>query len=121
MRTVHQLRESEASDETLLLGDDPPGHGGAGRLHDGLAEEVPGERRQQVEADTAGPGRLSHQGDVVGVPAELGDVVLHPLHGHQLVEHPGVARSVLGVEIEEAEGGDSVLDTNSWNGTTVSR
>ena len=54
VRTVHQLRQSETSDETLLLGDHPPGHGGAGGLHDGLAEEVPGEGRQQVETDTAG-------------------------------------------------------------------
>ena len=113
--TVHQLRQSQAPHETLLLGDDAPGHGGAGGLHDGLAEEVPRQRRQEVQTDAAGSSRLSHQGDVVGVTTELGDVVLHPLHGHQLVEHAGIARDVLRVEVEEAEGGDPVLDAHGWN------
>ena len=75
---------------------------------------MPGERGEEVQAHTARPGALPHQGDLARVPAECGDVVLHPLHGHQLVKHPGVPGNILRVEIEEAERGDSVLYSNTW-------
>ena len=55
VRTVQVLGQSQTPPQSLLLADDSPGRQGAGRLHDGLTEEVPGERRQQVETDTAGP------------------------------------------------------------------
>ena len=113
MRTLHELGQPESPEERLLLGDDAPGDGGGGWLHDGLGEQVPGERGEEVEADAARPGALPHQGDLARVPAERRDVVFHPLHGHQLVEHPGVAGDVFRVEIEEAERGDAILNSNT--------
>ena len=117
MRTLHELGQPEAPEEALLLGDDAPGDGGGGRLHDGLGEEVTRERGQEMQADTACSGALPHQGDLARVPPERRDIVLDPLHGHQLVEHAGVPGHVLRVEIEEAERGDSVLYSNTWTGT----
>ena len=113
MGTFHEFCQPEASEERLLLGDDTPGDGGGCGLHDGLGEQVPGERGEEVQADTARPGALPHQGDLARIPAECGDVVLHPLHGHQLVKHPSVPGHILCVKIEEAERGNSVLYSNT--------
>ena len=117
MGTLHELGQPEAPEEALLLRDDPPRDGGGGRLHDGLGEEVTRQRREEMQAHTTRPGALPHQGDLARVPPERRDVVLDPLHGHQLVEHAGIAGHVLRVEIEEAERGDSVLYSNTWTGT----
>ena len=38
--TLHELGQPEAPEEGLLLGDDAPGNGGGGRLHDGLWDSV---------------------------------------------------------------------------------
>ena len=114
MGTLHELGQPEAPEEGLLLGDDAPGDRGGGRLHDGLGEQVPGQGRQEVQAHTARPRALPHQGDLARVASERGDVVLHPLHGHQLVEHAGVAGNILRVEIEKAKRGHSVLYSHTW-------
>ena len=113
MGTLHELGESEAPEQGLLLGDDAPGHGGAGRLHDGLAEQVSGERGQEVQTDAAGPCTLPHQRDVGGVATEGGNVILDPLHGHQLVKHARIAGSILRVKIEKSQRGHAILNSNS--------
>ena len=67
-----------------------------------------------MEADTAGSRGLPHQGDVGGVAPEGGDVILDPLHRHQLVEHSRITRNIFGVKIQESKRCHSVLDTNTW-------
>lgn len=78
-------------------------------LHDGLVEQVPAERRQQVQRHGHGAGGLAEQRHVVRVAAEQPDVVVHPLQRHQLVEQARVPGHVLRVEVQEPEGRDAVL------------
>ena len=87
-----------------------PRHVGRAALHDGARELGAAERRQEVEADAHRAGTLAEQRHVVRVAAEVADVLLHPLHAHQLVEQPRVARRARVVEREEAERADAVAD-----------
>ena len=72
--TLHELGQPEPPHEGLLLGDDAPGHRGRRRLHDGLAEEVAGQRGEQVQAHAARPGTLAHQRDVVRVALDQSEL-----------------------------------------------
>ena len=76
---------------------------------------VPGQGGQEMEADTAGSSTLPHQGDIVRIATKLGNVVLDPLDCHQLVKHTGVTGNILGSEVEEGQGGHSVLNPNHDN------
>ena len=54
-------------------------------------------------------GALAEERHVVGITAEGGDVVVHPLQGHHLVEETGVAGHVRRAEVQEAEAGHAIL------------
>ena len=74
----------------------PPGQGEAGEQprpahHHGPAEQPPVILVQAHILHRDGPGALAHNGDVVAVAAEVGDVLLHPPDGRQLVVQAEVA------------------------------
>lgn len=57
---------------------------------------------QREEAGGCTAGRLSHDGDPVGVTPEVPDIVPDPLEGRDLVQQAHVARSLFGVQAHEA-------------------
>ena len=46
---------------------------------------------QEVEPDAHSTSALSEEGHSVGIPSEVADVILHPLHGHLLIVQTIVA------------------------------
>ena len=56
------------------------------------------------------PSRLSHYGDVAVVPSKGSDVLLDPLQGQDLVVEAHVARDLVALQGEEAEGAQAIVD-----------
>ncbi len=79
--------------EGLHLGD-AEARPGAGLRHRAL-EQALGLRRARQGGHHAGAGRLAHDGDLVRITAELGDVGLDPLQDRDGVHQGIVARSVV--------------------------
>ena len=65
-------------------------------LDDGSLEQPIGQRRGEVGVDAQAARRLAEDRDPVRVPAEPGDVVLHPLQRQLLVHQAVVARAAVG-------------------------
>ena len=61
-------------------------------LQDGAAKGAGRRRHEEERGDRTRPGRLPEHGDVVRVPAEAGDVLLHPAQRRELIEE----RTVVG-------------------------
>jgi hypothetical protein len=59
---------------------------GRSALDDGLVEQAFGRRHGHQHADFRAAARFPEDGDVVGITAELGDVVSHPFKGRNDVE-----------------------------------
>ena len=73
-------------------------------------------------AATAG---LAEDGDSSGVTAEIGDVVTHPLEGHNNIEHPDSARIrvllAVSSEIEVPEDSQTMIHTDHDNVAAASQ
>ena len=65
-------------------------------LHDRPLEQTPGALGDEVSEHGQAAGRLTGDGDVVRVAAELADVALHPPQRGLLVHQPVVARRATG-------------------------
>jgi len=52
-----------------------------------LVKQSPGERRHEVVEAGHGTGRLAHDGDVVLVAAERGNVTINPFQSQDLIVH----------------------------------
>jgi hypothetical protein len=80
-------------------------------LRDGLRKQPNGKRHRQQRRHAHRAGRLARHRDPRRVPAEQGDVVLHPPQRGQLVEQPEVHDAV--VEEQESLGGQPVVDAHA--------
>jgi len=52
---------------------------------------------------------LAEERHVIGIAAERGDIVAHPLQSHHLVEEASVTGHVGRAEVQEAETGHAIL------------
>jgi len=78
-------------------------------LQDCPAEQPLRAGHGEQHADAHRTGRLTEDGDVGGVAAERGDVLLHPLQGGDLVEQTQVGVAVAVAEVEEALGTETIV------------
>mmetsp|Transcript_56003 Transcript_56003/g.114018 ORF Transcript_56003/g.114018 Transcript_56003/m.114018 type:complete len:265 (+) Transcript_56003:790-1584(+) len=81
-------------------------------LHDQLAEQALARGRHQVQATTHGASRFAPQRHTAGVTTKGRDVLLHPLHGSDLVLETLVARH-RGARDEPSERAQAVVSGDS--------
>ena len=69
------------------------------------------ERRHQMTHGAHSPSTNSHQNNIVRISSKPGDVPLDPEQGQVLVMETKVARSLISLQREPAQGSQSVVDS----------
>ena len=94
-RPVHQGLASFLAFFQRIAAESRPVGDAAAALDDGTRNKVAGQWGRDERLDAHGAGALSHDGDVVRVATELGNVIFHPHQGRNLVQHAVVARDMV--------------------------